>query len=34
MLILRKAFVRMAGAFFVPGEIRVFLCLFFMGFRG
>nr|DAW98563.1 MAG TPA: hypothetical protein [Bacteriophage sp.] len=28
MLILRKAFVRMAGAFFVPGVIRVFLCLF------
>ena len=27
--IIMKAFVRMAGAFLVPGVIRVFLCLFY-----
>ena len=29
-----KAFARDGRCFFVPGVIRVFLCLFFMGFRG
>jgi len=34
MKTIMKAFVRMAGAFFVPGVIRVFLCLFLWDLGG